>query len=244
MMKINWRGILAVLPLPTLALAASYGVWAFNSLYLPFWAAAASAASFELVYLGLAVAQLSHPQRVRAKKISYGAVGVSVVYNTLAGLFHRQPEWFTNLDPWKECVLALVHGAPLAIVAYLVSDLLIHQEHTNPETTRLDMAAASFARVMTQPEYPEPVQAQAVSDTSEPCTKSLVEANGTPMVKQSTYTVQGLLDTLEMGECISPSVCQQRIGASRSTVNRLIKEAVHIGMLARVDTGVYQVVAK
>jgi hypothetical protein len=47
MNHLNWRGILARLPLPMLALAASYGVYEFARLYI-----------------GLAVVQVSADQRI------------------------------------------------------------------------------------------------------------------------------------------------------------------------------------
>lgn len=122
-----WRIVLARAPLPMLALAASYGVYSFASLFVPWWVAVIQASAFELTYVGLAVARdLSDDQRKRATNISIGAVATSIVYNTLAGLFYRQPDLLGWLDGWGWFVLALLHGAPLAWVAYLVADLLLH----------------------------------------------------------------------------------------------------------------------
>jgi hypothetical protein len=90
---IDWRGVLARLPLPMLALAASYGVYSFARLFVPDPVAIIQAAAFELTYIGLAVTRtLDRAQRKRATLISVGAVVASIVYNTLAGWFHRQPE--------------------------------------------------------------------------------------------------------------------------------------------------------
>lgn len=124
----HWRTILATLPLPTLALAASYGVFEFAALFVPRWVALAQATSFELVYIGLAVLQVGAEQRRRATLISGGAVFVSVIYNSLAGLFHRVPSLLAGLPLWSEALLAVLHGLPLALVAYLVADLLLHQD--------------------------------------------------------------------------------------------------------------------
>lgn len=159
-----WREVLAALPLPTLALAASYGVWSFNMLYLPMWAAVASAASFELVYIGLAVAELRGQQIRRARYISVSAVAVSVVYNTLSGLFHRNPEWLANLSDKGEWGLAVLHGAPLAIVAYAVSDLLLHRTET-VDTQQAPAPAYGVSDGLTvalarQGSYPQPVQVE------------------------------------------------------------------------------------
>lgn len=126
----HWRIVLARLPLPMLALAASYGVYRFALLFVPSWVAIIQAAAFEATYVGLAALdQLDGDGRKRASRISVGAVIVSILYNSLDGLFHRYPSILVNLDvaPWG-LGLALLHGAPLAWVAYLVSDLLLHRK--------------------------------------------------------------------------------------------------------------------
>jgi len=126
---IDWRGLLARLPLPMLALAASYGVYSFARLFVPDVVAAIQAAAFELTYIGLAVTRtLDRAQRRRATLISVGAVVASIVYNTLAGWFHRQPELLSQGDAISWLMFAILHGAPLAWVAYLVADLLLHSE--------------------------------------------------------------------------------------------------------------------
>jgi hypothetical protein len=125
----RWRIILARLPLPMLALSASYGVYSFALLFVPHWVAVVQAAAFELTYIGLAVQPLMREDaRQRATAISVGAVLVSILYNTLAGLFHRNPAWLVDMWTWYEISLAVLHGAPLAWVAYLVADLLLHTD--------------------------------------------------------------------------------------------------------------------
>jgi hypothetical protein len=124
----HWRAILATMPLPMLALAASYGVFSFALRFVPLWVAIIQASAFEATYIGLAVVRVGDAQRRRARAISIGAVVVSVAYNSLAGLFHRQPELLLGLPFLAECGLAILHGAPLAWVAFLVSDLLLHQD--------------------------------------------------------------------------------------------------------------------
>jgi hypothetical protein len=127
MNRIDWRGVLARLPLPMLALAASYGVYSFALLFVPPWVAITQAAAFELTYVGLAVTQeLTDPQRKRATGISIGAVAASIIYNTLAGWFHAQPQLLEHATAIAWLCLAILHGAPLAWVAYLVADLLLH----------------------------------------------------------------------------------------------------------------------
>lgn len=130
MKYLNWRALLAALPLPMLALAASYGVYEFAKLFVPEWVAVVQAAAFELTYIGLAVLQgLDERQRRRAGVIALGAVVTSIIYNTLAGWFHRQPDLLAAASPIADLMLAILHGAPLAWVAFLVSDLLLHRTY-------------------------------------------------------------------------------------------------------------------
>jgi hypothetical protein len=132
-----WRDFLARLPLPMLALGASYGVYQFNYdlQYVPQWVAIIIASSFELTYLGLSVIKdLPAELRLRARRIAQGAVGVSIIYNVLGGLFTRNPQLLTESYNWGqhtgkiilEFVLAATHGVPLALVAFLVADLVLH----------------------------------------------------------------------------------------------------------------------
>jgi hypothetical protein len=123
----NWRDLIARLPLPMLALAASWGVYSFQRLFVPEFFAIVSAAAFELVYIGMALVMT--PDKHRATAISLGAVGVSVLYNSLAGLFHRNPEWLTSLPVEAEIGLSVLHGLPLAGLAWVVADLLLHAQH-------------------------------------------------------------------------------------------------------------------
>lgn len=121
----HWRAVLSRAALPMLALAASYGVYQYARLYVPDWVAFVQAAAFELTYLGLAVAQGVDARR--ARRISAGAVVTSIIYNTLAGLFHRVPLDAFALPLAGELAFAALHGLPLAWVAYLVADLMLHE---------------------------------------------------------------------------------------------------------------------
>lgn len=125
----RWREVLARLPLPLLALAASYGVYSYAQIYVPGWIALVQAGAFELTYIGLSVIKnLELSQQRRARKIGLGAVIVSIIYNSLAGLFERRPDLLHEVPLPVEVVLAALHGAPLAWVAYLVADLLLHSK--------------------------------------------------------------------------------------------------------------------
>jgi hypothetical protein len=110
-----------------LALAASHGVYTFALLFVPPWVALVQAAAFELTYIGLAVVQVEDAQRRRARLISIGAVVVSILYNTLSGFFHLAPTLLLDMHLVAQAGLAVLHGAPLAWLAFLVADLLLHQ---------------------------------------------------------------------------------------------------------------------
>lgn len=119
--------LLPVLPLPMLGLAASYGVYLFASQFVPTFVAVAEAAAFELIYIGLAALKgLSEERRKLARRVSIGAVIVSVIYNTLAGAIELRSDLLLNLHEVFFWVICIIHGAPLAVLAFYVSDLLFH----------------------------------------------------------------------------------------------------------------------
>jgi hypothetical protein len=154
----NWRLVLARLPLPMLALAAAYGVYKFNMLFVPMWVALVSAAAFELVYVGLSVARLDVGDRRRASVIAGAAVAVSVVYNSLAALFEIRPALLDARPLWADIALAILHGLPLAILAWNVAQLLLHQEQEQ-------VAEPALAR---QVDYPPPVLVEEAGDQGGP----------------------------------------------------------------------------
>lgn len=145
--RMNWRVILARLPLPMLALAASWGVFSFARLFVPVTIAIIQAAAFELTYIGLAITRdLRTADRRRATAISLGAVVTSIIYNTLAGWFERAPQLLAGADQWLWLVFAVLHGAPLALVAYLVADLLLHTAPRSNRAAQLRATVKQLAR--------------------------------------------------------------------------------------------------
>lgn len=156
--SLHWRGFLARLPLPTLALAAAYGVYSFQVIFTPAWVAVVSAASFELCYIGLAVARLGADERKRAVTISLGAVVVSVLYNSLSALFAIRPALLVDRPLWADIGLAVVHGLPLAVVAYLVADLLLHAT-TPTSLPTTPQAQPTIAPQVPQAEIADPLAA-------------------------------------------------------------------------------------
>lgn len=127
--KMTWRDVFAMLPLPMLGAAAAYGVYFFAKQFVPAWVAVAEAAAFELVYIGLSVMEgLSEKKRAMARKVSLGAVAVSVIYNSLAAAIHLQPDLMKSMHVAFIWILSVVHGAPLAILSFFVADLLTHKK--------------------------------------------------------------------------------------------------------------------
>lgn len=140
-LKTHWREIISRASLPLLTLGAMYGVYSFSALFVPDLVAIVIAGAFELVYVGLAIAtDLDDKQRQKAKWISLGAVAVSVSYNWAAGILHTTPGLFGQLDSFAHWILAGLHGAPLAVLAYLVADLLLHSNTGQNIRTALQSA--------------------------------------------------------------------------------------------------------
>lgn len=206
-MKINYRSLAAALPLPMLSLAASYGVYTFGLLYLPLWVSFIMAASFEAVYIGLAAMELKPADRKRASAISKGAVTVSIVYNVIAGVLHRRPEWLTDLNLWYEWVLAVIHGAPLALLCYLVADLVIHRQSHAHETSneplellrdelrRETISLGSFEPTPTVSARLSHVPKPEVHETYE--TYETYETNSAPQRHETNETLTKLLELPE-----------------------------------------------
>lgn len=126
----KYRNVAAIVALLLLAFTASYGVYTFQLLFVPWWIALVSAASFEATYIGLALARLTQTSRKRAAIISLAAVAVSITYNSLSAFFQLSPEILAERYTMLNGVLAVLHGLPLALVAYFVADLIIHQSNT------------------------------------------------------------------------------------------------------------------
>ena len=168
-LRTHWRAILARLSLPMLALAASHGVYTFALLFVPFWVALVQAAAFELTYIGLAVVQVDDAQRRRARLISIGAVVVSILYNTLSGFFHLAPSLLLDMHLVAQAGLAVLHGAPLAWLAFLVADLLLHQRGAS--VAQDTEAVAHFEQALAQRDaalvQSEQVRAQLSADAAQ-----------------------------------------------------------------------------
>lgn len=151
----NYYDLIITLALITLALTASYGVYRYQLLFVPNWVAITSATSFELTYIGLALARLTLASRQRASIISLSAVTVSILYNGLSSFIQLAPDAL-DTGRWQvAAVLAALHGLPLALLAYFVADLIIHQStrparHNTSSSTQAENGAQRVTEEATQ----------------------------------------------------------------------------------------------
>jgi len=121
------KDLLPRLPLPMLGLPASYGVYYFSSHFLPTGMAIVEGAGFELIYIGLSVKELSGHKLDLAHKVMIAAVIVSVIYNSIAGFIHFNPEVMKQVPIIWKVALSIIHGAPLAILGYFIARLTLHK---------------------------------------------------------------------------------------------------------------------
>lgn len=218
----GWRELLARLPLPMLALAASWGVYSFATWFVPVWVAIVTASAFELVYIGLAVVRLSPQLQKRARSISLGAVAVSMAYNTIDGLFHLRPSLFDNKPLWADISLALLHGVPLALLAYLVADLLLHTSHEVTARPKADLSKLPG----------DLSKSPAITDSAPTI------STGRPIAA----TLEDLLSTMKrLGPETSRADLVEAMGVSGAVIDRLLVEGLDGGAVERVTRGVYRV---
>jgi hypothetical protein len=141
----GWRKVLAALPTPMLGFASSYGVYAFNLMYVPPWVAAIMAAAYETTYIGIAALDgLDDKQRARGKKIMMSAAWISFSQNAIAGAFHAVPDVRAHLSSWPMAarialygVGALLHAAQVW-VAYHAADFTLHRPAAQAVTAMHD----------------------------------------------------------------------------------------------------------
>jgi hypothetical protein len=118
-----------------LAIVAMFLVYDFSLHIYPWWVALLSAGSLVGVYIGLGWAPIPQERHKLAIGISGLAMGIEMVYGTLAGLARLSPEWFAMpLPAWAIIALALLHGAPFTVLLFFVSMLVLHG---NRDTTQV-----------------------------------------------------------------------------------------------------------
>lgn len=121
--------IVAVLPLPLVGLVAAYGVWSLAGYFVPAWMQWVEAVAIESVYISLAaLTNINAEQKELAKRVSFGALAISVVYGSLAACFHTMPNLYESFNLAGKIALAVLHGAPFPLIAYSISNLLLHRK--------------------------------------------------------------------------------------------------------------------
>jgi hypothetical protein len=145
-----------------------------------------------------------------------------MAYNSLDGLFHRRPDLLDQPPLWADVALSLLHGVPLAALAYLVADLLLHS-NPMPENSRMMPEKSSGSQ--------KPLG--GLISVSPPMT----------LVGRPSYTVDDLAPVLKLGE-FSRSDVIELIGCAASTADRLLGEAAQAGLIERLAKGRYRVVAE
>jgi hypothetical protein len=121
---------ITLLPIALLALSASYGIYSFSLLFVPWYIAAVTALAFELTYCTLVFIDSS-----KARPVSIMAVIVSVLWNVGHSLFVLYPESLdiVHNSLWLSFFLSVIHGVPLATLAYLVADVSLHNKADNTQ---------------------------------------------------------------------------------------------------------------
>lgn len=167
----DWRKVLAMLPTPMLGFASSYGVYAFNRLFVPAWVAVVMAAAYETTYVGLAALDnLDDAQRKRAKRIALIAATISFAQNAIAGIFHAVPElrgWIAQWQALPRVGLygggSLLHAAQVWI-AFATADLTLHRPSAQAPRKQSSVKRSTFIfdddyghpLAAKQVQYPEP----------------------------------------------------------------------------------------
>jgi predicted PurR-regulated permease PerM len=116
---------ITLLPIALLALSASYGIYSFSLLFVPWYIAGITALAFELTYCTLVFIDSS-----KARPVSIMAVIVSVLWNVGHSLFVLYPASLdiVHSSLWFSFTLSAIHGIPLATLAYLVADVSLHSK--------------------------------------------------------------------------------------------------------------------
>jgi hypothetical protein len=135
----KWQAFFANLPLVMLGIAASYGVASFSE---PVYAPPVNwimAASFECCYIG-AIVMARHKRRDIFRATVIIAVLCAALYNTLHAA--TVDGLLTTQHVAIHWLLALVHGAPLSVLAFFYAMLL----HADSDAVRQQPAISAPAQ--------------------------------------------------------------------------------------------------
>jgi hypothetical protein len=159
-----------------LAIVAMFLVYDFSLHIFPWWVALLSAGSLVGVYIGLGWVPIPQERHKLAIGISALAMGIEMVYGTLAGLARLSPDWFAMpLPTWAIIALALLHGAPFTVLLFFVSMLVLH---SNRDTTQVVNDPYIIVRDIAEQQQEMARQMQAMS--------SHIERLSTPALTDDT----------------------------------------------------------
>lgn len=166
-----WRKVLAALPVPMLSFASSYGVYAYNLLFVPPWVAVVMAAAYDVTFSGIPALDIPDPtQRERGKRIALGAAWISFLQGAIAGVFHAVPDLHAYLAAWSMSGRVILYSVGASLhaaqtwVAYHAAAFTLHRSDApvvnadkpvksfiaRPASMRRDVIAAKMMR------YPAP----------------------------------------------------------------------------------------
>lgn len=173
--RISWRRLFAAAPTPMTGIAASYGVFAFNVLFVPWWVAVIEAAAFETVYIGLpALDNLTPAQHAKAKAVAMAAGWISFTQNLLSAFFYtpvgvKALDGITGSSLWIAApfylALAAAH-ASMVWIGYHAAILLFHRNAIDTVDGIVEPPAPRLMRVSPRPDFTRQRRLLAAPDTA------------------------------------------------------------------------------
>lgn len=161
---VSWRVAFAEAPVPMMGIASSYGVYAYNLIFMPWWAAVVVAAAYESVYIGIPqLDNLTPTQIVLAGNLANAAGWVSFAQNALAGMdyafhlytgLHLVKMLFDN-PMWLSipalALLASLHAAQVWVNYHYVK--LVHQRHRRVDTAPGKVSGVKVSTLSPRPTH-------------------------------------------------------------------------------------------
>lgn len=193
---------ITVLPIALLALSASYGIYSFSLLFVPWYIAGITALAFELTYCTLVFIDSA-----KVKPVSIMAVIVSVLWNVGHSMFVLYPasvEMIYN-SLLLSFVISVIHGLPLATLAYLVAEVSLHTSESGNTS---------------QVKGKEKGNISQVGESGNGKTSQVVESGKTSHYKASNERNVKLLLDKQAG--MTSTELSNKYGISRQRVNQIV----------------------
>jgi hypothetical protein len=198
-----------------LAVVAMFLVYDFSLHIFPWWVALLSAGSLVGVYIGLGWAPIPQDRHKLAIGISALAMGIEMVYGTLAGLARLSPDWFAMpLPTWAIIALALLHGAPFTVLLFFVSMLVLH---SNRDTTQVVNDPYIIVRDIAEQQQEMARQMQAMTQRIERLSTPALTDDTPHMDTTTDDPARAYLDSLT-AEYGSLTAAARALGVKRQTL--------------------------